>query len=189
MNPIYVYGNGEVLSTTLHAISVLLYGHEDHLLDTYFQLTVSIISLWMALYIAFLRRWGYVLNWVVLIMAMNVILLVPTTRVTIIDVLNHRKPISVDNVPVLLASIASITTTLGHGLTEAIETHFSTPDSYQFHKTGSLFGSRLTQDMSNVHIENAHFARTMKSFINQCVIQSSMAGITYTIKSKVVVRI
>lgn len=182
MNPIYVYGNGEVLSTTLHAISVLLYGHEDHLLETYFQLTVSIVSLWMALYIAFLRRWGYVLNWVVLIMAMNVILLVPTTRVTIIDILNHRKPISVDNVPVVLASIASMTTTLGHGLTEAIETHFSTPDSYQFHKTGSLFGSRITQDMSNVHIENAHFARTMKSFINQCVIQSSMAGITYNVR-------
>lgn len=182
MNPIYVYGNGEVLSTTLHAISVLLYGHEDHLLETYFQLTVSIVSLWMALYIAFLRRWGYVLNWVVLIMAMNVILLVPTTRVTIIDILNHRKPISVDNVPVVLASIASMTTTLGHGLTEAIETHFSTPDSYQFHKTGSLFGSRLTQDIGNVHIENAHFARTMKSFINQCVIQSSMAGITYNVR-------
>lgn len=182
MNPIYVYGNGEVLSTTLHAISVLLYGHEDHLLSTYFQLTVSIVSLWMGLYIVFLKRWGYVLNWVFLIIAMNVILLVPTTRVTIIDVLEHKRPVTVDNVPMILASIASITTTLGHGLTEAIETYFTTPDSYQFHKTGSMFGSRLTKDMGQVHVENANFARTLKSFINQCVIQASMAGITYSVR-------
>ncbi len=181
MDIIYTYGGGEVLNTTFNAIATILYG-DGKFLSTIVNSVLLFGSLWAGLYIGILRRWGIPFKWVAWAVILTEVILLPSTEVKIVDVLDYRKPYVIKNVPVVLASVAGFSSTIGYEMTGAFETYFSIPDSYQYNKTGTVFASRLTQQMKQVRIQDANFARTMKNFVNQCVIQSAMAGITYSVK-------
>jgi len=71
------------------------------------------------------------------------------------------KPRIVDRVPLSLAIFASITSSLGIGLTELIETVFHLPDEAAYNKTGMLMGSKLVLAARNFQITDAQFSETL----------------------------
>jgi conjugal transfer mating pair stabilization protein TraG len=66
-----------------------------------------------------------------------------------------------DNVPVGLAAIASLTTSIGYKMASIYDMLMARPDSVTYSKTGMLFGSQIVAETSD-------FATQTRSWLRCC---------------------
>ena len=176
-NIVYTFSGGDLLNNCFNAVAMIT--NNGSFLENIFKTFMVLGGIWMGAYIGLLRRWNLPIKWMLWSFLAFEVLLIPKTTVHIVDLMN-KNPYTVDGIPVVLASIASVTSTIGKELTEGFEATFSLPDDFAYSKTGSVFHSRLTQKMSKARVTDPLFSRTLDSFVNQCVIMSSMANITFS---------
>jgi conjugal transfer mating pair stabilization protein TraG len=110
------------------------------------------------------------IKWAGLYVLVTSLMLYPKTTVVIEDRTGiDIKPRFVDHVPLSLALCAGITSRIGIGMAEMIETVFHLPDDMSYNKTGMLMGSKLVLAAKHFQITDPDFSETLNEFMQQCV--------------------
>ncbi len=164
---IYVYGDGAMCQEIFNAIALIAKG------DAYKSLIK--ISMLFAIFTVVAqyiikRNFMVKLSWLIQYFLLFSVLFVPKTSVEIHDkVYIASVPKVVANVPFGIAAIASITTTLGDGLTRLFEANFSLPDDLKYHQTGMVMASTIVTASNQFQITDPDIADNMNNFMQQCV--------------------
>lgn len=110
------------------------------------------------------------IRWAGMYVIVTSLMLYPKATVNIEDRTGiDLKPRIIDNVPLSLAIFASITSRIGIGFTEVVETVFHLPNDMAYNKTGMLMGSKLVFASRHFQITDAAFSETLNEFMQQCV--------------------
>ncbi|ASA07090.1 conjugal transfer mating-pair stabilization protein TraG [Enterobacter hormaechei] len=120
-------------------------------------------------------------QWLAIFMVITSILLVPKRSVQIIDVSDPAAVWKTDNVPVGLAAIASLTTSIGYKMASVYDMLMARPDSVTYSKTGMLFGSQIVAETSDFSTQNPELAQMLPDYVENCVIGDILLNGKYTI--------
>ncbi|HAV1480372.1 TPA: conjugal transfer mating pair stabilization protein TraG [Enterobacter hormaechei subsp. steigerwaltii] len=120
-------------------------------------------------------------QWLAIFMVITSILLVPKRYVQIIDLSDPAAVWKTDNVPVGLAAIASLTTSIGYKMASVYDMLMARPDSVTYSKTGMLFGSQIVAETSDFSTQNPELAQMLPDYVENCVIGDILLNGKYTI--------
>jgi conjugal transfer mating pair stabilization protein TraG len=191
-------GSGEMLWTLFNAIAALLRPGGGSLMQSFLMMGTAIGSVAAIGYTVFRNELRPFLSWFISSQVIIVGLLSPVSTVMIRDVLTGNVR-TVDNVPFALAFTASTLSSLGTGITRAIEVVFQAAPSYvggrgfysggvqprafdqlAYTQTGFMFASHVMAQMKGVQLANDDLAENLKEFVNQCVVYDALIGTNYT---------
>jgi len=103
------------------------------------------------------------------------ILIVPKVSVGIIDKTGGAPVKVVDNVPFGIALLGSVTSTIGHTVTQLFETAFQTipgtgalPSELSYQNNGLMFGNRLIRETGSVVFQDPAFRTDVVNFLHNC---------------------
>jgi len=120
-------------------------------------------------------------QWLAIFMLINTILLAPKRSVQVIDISDPAAVWKTDNVPVGLAAIASLTTSVGFKMSSVYDTLMARPDSITYSKTGMLFGSQIVAETSDFTTQNPELAQMLPDYVENCVIGDILLNQKYTV--------
>ncbi|WP_194208703.1 conjugal transfer mating-pair stabilization protein TraG [Superficieibacter sp. 1612_C1] len=120
-------------------------------------------------------------QWLAIFMVITSILLVPKRSVQVIDLSDPAAVWETDNVPVGLAAIASLTTSIGYRMASVYDMLMARPDSVTYSKTGMLFGSQIVAETSDFSTQNPELAQMLPDYVENCVIGDILLNGKYTI--------
>ncbi|KJX22070.1 conjugal transfer protein TraG [Enterobacter hormaechei subsp. xiangfangensis] len=120
-------------------------------------------------------------QWLAVFMILTSILLVPKRSVQVIDLSDPGAVWVTDNVPVGLAAIASLTTSIGYKMASVYDMLMARPDSVTYSKTGMLFGSQIVAETSDFTTQNPELAQMLPDYVENCVIGDILLNGKYTI--------
>lgn len=120
-------------------------------------------------------------HWIAIFFLITSILLVPKRSVQIIDITDQAAVNVVDNVPVGLAAIASLTTSIGYNMASMYDFVMARPDSITYTKSGMLFGSQIVAETSDFRTQNPELAQMLPDYVENCVIGDILLNHKYTV--------
>jgi len=120
-------------------------------------------------------------QWLAIFMLINTILLAPKRSVQVIDISDPAAVWKTDNVPVGLAAIASLTTSVGFKIASVYDTLMARPDSITYSKTGMLFGSQIVAETSDFTTQNPELSQMLPDYVENCVIGDILLNHKYTV--------
>lgn len=120
-------------------------------------------------------------HWIAIFFLITSILLVPKRSVQIIDITDQAAVNVVDNVPVGLAAIASLTTSIGYNMASMYDFVMARPDSITYTKSGMLFGSQIVAETSDFKTQNPDLAQMLPDYVENCVIGDILLNHKYTV--------
>ena len=125
-------------------------------------------------------------QWIAIFLVITSILLVPKRSVQIIDITDRAAVyavdnVPVDNVPVGLAAIASLTTSIGFNLASVYDYVMARPDSITYTKSGMLFGSQIVAETSDFRTQNPELSQMLPDYVENCVIGDILLNHKYTV--------
>ena len=120
-------------------------------------------------------------QWLAIFMLINTILLAPKRSVQVIDISDPAAVWKTDNVPVGLAAIASLTTSVGFKIASVYDTLMARPDSITYSKTGMLFGSQILAETSDFTTQNPELSQMLPDYVENCVIGDILLNHKYTV--------
>lgn len=120
-------------------------------------------------------------QWLAIFMILTSVLLVPKRSVQIIDLSDPAAVWKTDNVPVGLAAIASLTTSIGYKMASVYDMLMSRPDSVTYSKSGMLFGSQIVAETSDFTTQNPELAQMLPDYVENCVIGDILLNHKYTV--------
>jgi conjugal transfer mating pair stabilization protein TraG len=170
MDVIHTYGGGHMLYEVFNVIAMIC--KSDSPYWTSFMYPALLVGgLWAAVTATAQANLGiFAKKWFVPTYALLLIALVPKTHLNIIDEVDPTFASDrVDNIPVGLAVIATVSSSLSRGLTEIMEDAFETTDLTRFTKTGFAFSSRLTREARTMRIKDSRVRQNVKDWADQCV--------------------
>lgn len=103
-------------------------------------------------------------------------LMVPKTKVRIVDAIQGGKVTTVDHVPFLLGFVASVSSKIGYNITTAIESVMHVPNDTKYNSTGMIFGAQSYLDVKKYKIRDSDFERNLRSFSKQCLFFDLVVG-------------
>ena len=173
----YVIANGELFREGLNALVTFL-GQStfDSLIRT--SMAFGVYALFCVVIKS--RDWWEILKWYGMVILVTGIIISPKTDVAVYDSSNPGAVLEVDNVPTVLAWIGSVLTTVGYGVTTAMETAFHLPDELSYTKTGMLFGAKMFQASHSFQILTPTLHSAMDDYIQNCVIGDMKINKKYT---------
>lgn len=119
-------------------------------------------------------------HWLAIFFIITSVLLVPKRSVQIIDITDRASVNVVDNVPVGLAAIASLTTSIGYNIASVYDFAMARPDSITYTKSGMLFGSQIVAETSDFRTQNPELAQMLPDYVENCVIGDVLLNHKYT---------
>ncbi|WP_313107955.1 conjugal transfer mating-pair stabilization protein TraG [Pseudescherichia vulneris] len=166
MLEIYTIYGGGMWKTALDAIVGIL-GHSTWGTLMRMAGTFSVL----AVILAFVKSRNPMIfvQWLAIFMLVTTILVVPKRTVQIIDITDRTSVWVVDNVPVGLAGIASLSTSIGFNVSSLYDSMFARPASLVYSKTGMLFGSQLVAESNGVRTQNPELAQMLPDYVENCV--------------------
>nr|WP_320204893.1 conjugal transfer mating-pair stabilization protein TraG [Cronobacter malonaticus] len=87
----------------------------------------------------------------------------------------------VDNVPVGLAAIASLSTGIGFSMAQMYDYVMARPDSVTYTKSGMLFGSQIVAETSDFRTQNPELAQMLPDYVENCVVGDILLNHKYTV--------
>jgi conjugal transfer mating pair stabilization protein TraG len=166
---VYIYGGGKILWTIFNGIS-LIFASDNPYFTSVGTLTIGIALLYTAVRSVpggslpiFFKEW--ILPTFLLV----ALFYGPKASVNIIDKVDlNFKYSKVDNIPLGIAAVASLSSTLAEFLTEHIETIFTSSDMERFSRVGPMFGAKLIQAAHTLSIRDPLIRENLKDFTRQC---------------------
>lgn len=166
---IYTFGGGEILWHVMNALAILFKT------DSSYFTSVGMITTAIGLVYATLRALGsnaiplFFRDWFLPTLLLTGLFFGLKTSVHIVDKVDRDFQYSkVDNIPIGIASIASLSSRIGECLTENLETGLTTSDAERFSKVGPMFGARLIHESSKLIIKDPLTRLNIKDFVYQC---------------------
>ena len=167
---IYTFGGGEILWKVLNGIGIL-FNSKNH----YFSMMAGLVASMSLIFVGgaalfqgapmhFLRQWFFPV-----FLVTNLLFGIKAT-VNVIDLVDGNHQFSrVSNVPLGLAAIGSLTSTVSKHVTEAIENTFGSVDgNSKYTSTGLMFGARLASMAKTVRIKDPIMQENLKEYVTRC---------------------
>lgn len=178
MLEIYTIYGGGMWKTALDAVVTLLGQNTFHTL-----LRIAGTFGVLAVLFTFIKQRNPMVfvQWLAIFMFITSILLVPKRSVQVIDLSDPAAVWKTDNVPVGLAAIASLTTSIGYKMSSVYDMLMARPDSVTYSKTGMLFGSQIVAETSDFSTQNPELAQMLPDYVENCVIGDILLNGKYTI--------
>lgn len=166
---VYSYGGGEILWKVFNGIA-LLFTSESPYFTSVGKLTMAIGLLYVAAQaIPRVSIPLFLKSWFLPTLFLTAIFFGPKSSVHIIDKVDLDFQYSkVDNIPVGIALVASLTTHVSEYLTDSIETVFTDSSANRFSKVGPMFATRLIHEARSVNIKDPMMRENIKDFSKQC---------------------
>ncbi|MDD7997505.1 conjugal transfer mating-pair stabilization protein TraG [Kosakonia radicincitans] len=120
-------------------------------------------------------------QWLAVFTLITSVLIVPKRSVQIIDITDPATVWVTDNVPVGLAGIASLSTSIGFHMAQLYDYMMARPDSVTYTKTGMLFGSGIVAESSDMQTQNPELAQMLPDYVENCVIGDILLNHKYTV--------
>lgn len=120
-------------------------------------------------------------KWLAVFMLLTSVMLVPKRSVQIIDVTDPAAVWVTDNVPVGLAVVASLPTSIGFHVAQLYDYMMARPDSVTYTKTGMLFGSGIVAESSDLQTQNPDLSQMLPDYVENCVIGDILLNHKYTV--------
>lgn len=173
---VVTYGGGEILRNIFDAVAHLMGKGENGIIWPIAAMSASIGGIW-AISKAFFSSSAEALitHYILPLLAIPCLLMVPTASVKIEDVLKNVS-YSVDHVPLLLAKVSELTSTIGYKLTQGMESVMHTPNDLSYNKTGVLFGAETALDITKYKVTNATLEQNLHKFARQCIVHDLAQG-------------
>ncbi|MBL0941386.1 MAG: conjugal transfer protein TraG N-terminal domain-containing protein [Alphaproteobacteria bacterium] len=175
------YGAGDLLDHIFNAIAALVNGKSGNLYQPLMRIGLILGLFWATISNLFSNQLRIISHWFLPTYLVLILFFAPTVTLIIKDPTSHQPPHVVDNVPFGLGMLAGTVSKIGDSLTRKIETNFSLPDDFKYHKTGSMMASNLIAESRMFKVTNHEVAETMKEFVNQCVVYDALMGKKYTL--------
>jgi conjugal transfer mating pair stabilization protein TraG len=122
-------------------------------------------------------------KWLATVVLVFSVLIVPRVSVGIVDKTGGSPVKVVDNVPFGVAMLGSLTSTIGHTLTNLFETAFQVipgagglPSELSYQKNGLMFGNRLIRAAGGVVFQDPQFRTDLVNFIHNCTMYDLIDG-------------
>ena len=122
-------------------------------------------------------------KWLATVLLGYGVLIVPRVTVGIVDKTGGAAVKVVDNVPLGMAALGSLTSNIGHTLTGLFETTFQSlpgdgalPAELGYEQNGLMFGNRLIRDTSGVVFQDPAFRTDLINFIHNCTTYDLIDG-------------
>jgi len=164
--PVYTIGSGDLLEEVFNAIAAV-FNHTPGIIAVT-HLAIIFGGICAVFQFTKSRDLQALMRWVGLYVLVTSLMLYPKFTIEIVDQIDN-KPRTVDNVPLSVALFASLTTRIGLGLAEMIETVFHMPNYLPYNKTGMLMGSKYVLASQDFQITDPVFSETLDAFMQQCV--------------------
>ena len=164
---VITYGGGAFIRDMFNAVAAIVgLGSFGSIL----RLSLLTGLLFVLFQTAFSMNFMTTVRWFVGSLIIYLCLLVPKVEVQVVDRFDPGLPgANVENVPLGLALIASLTTTVGAEITEQTETAFGLPDDLQYQDNGFIYGSKIFNDAMSFQETDATFGQNHSGFIRTCV--------------------
>jgi conjugal transfer mating pair stabilization protein TraG len=173
---IYSYGSGIMMADIFNFVAIVCNGEYSAFISKLamtFGLVVAIIQ-------AQIRgQLAPALQWLAMFTVLVTSLLNVKSTVWVDDVITGQKR-KIDKVPYTLALGAGTVSSIMHELTKVFEGVFQVPNNMKYHQTGTIFGSRLVQDLQEIKIDDVDFRESFDSFCAQCIFYDLALGGKYT---------
>ena len=178
MLEIYTIYGGGMWKTALDAVVTLI---GSNTFSTLMRMAGTFAVLAVVLTFIKQRNPMVFVQWLAIFMVVTTILVVPKRSVQVIDISDPAAVWKTDNVPVGLAAIASLTTSIGYKMTTLYDSLMARPDSVTYSKTGMLFGSQIVAETSDFTTQNPVLAQMLPDYVENCVIGDILLNGKYTI--------
>lgn len=178
MLEIYTIYGGGMWKTALDAVVTLI---GSNTFSTLMRMAGTFAVLAVVLTFIKQRNPMVFVQWLAIFMLVTTILVVPKRSVQIIDISDPAAVWKTDNVPVGLAAIASLTTSVGYKMASTYDMLMSRPDSVTYSKTGMLFGSQIVAETSDFTTQNPELAQMLPDYVENCVIGDILLNGKYTV--------
>ncbi|WP_370968031.1 conjugal transfer mating-pair stabilization protein TraG [Enterobacter wuhouensis] len=178
MLEIYTIYGGGMWKTALDAVVTLIGSNS---FSTLMRMAGTFAVLAVVLTFIKQRNPMVFVQWLAIFMLVTTILVVPKRSVQVIDISDPAAVWKTDNVPVGLAAIASLTTSIGYKMTSLYDSLMARPDSVTYSKTGMLFGSQIVAETSDFTTQNPELAQMLPDYVENCVIGDILLNGKYTI--------
>ncbi|HHY0497225.1 conjugal transfer protein TraG N-terminal domain-containing protein [Vibrio parahaemolyticus] len=163
----YVYGAGTQMQKALNAVATFFTTNTfGSLVEIALQLAFVISVTLFLLY----RDTKHVMRFAIIYLAIPTFLITMKTTVQINDAQNPMNTYSVDNVPYIVAIPGWAATTFMHGLTDGIETVFSSTEDKKYSTSGMTFGSSLYTLLRSTNAETVQLQQYWKDFYHNCIL-------------------
>jgi conjugal transfer mating pair stabilization protein TraG len=166
---VYIYGGGKILWNIFNGISLIFASQ-----NPYFT-SVGILTMGIALMYTAVRSIPggslpiFFKEWILPTFLLVALFYGPKASVNIIDKVDlNFKYSKVDNIPLGIAAVASLSSTISEFLTEHIETIFTSSDTERFSRVGPMFGAKLIQAAHTLSIREPLIHENLKDFTRQC---------------------
>ena len=167
MLEVFTVGGGEYLVNTFNAVAAWSGGGGYKSLIRVVMVMGLIYSLLVVTFTLNYRVW---LNWFLQATAIYLCLMVPTVDIKVTDRINPAlAPATVDNVPMGLGLLASLTTQMGDWLTRTAETVFVMPNELNYSSNGIVYGARLFDATRNFIVRDAEFSTNLENHFKNCL--------------------
>ena len=174
MLEIFTIGGGEYIVNVLNAVAAWCGGGGFRSL---IRVVMVIGLIYALLVVAFSMNWRMWLNWFLGSVLIYGALIIPTTSVKVTDRLNPSLPSAVvDNVPIGLATVASVSSLAGDWMTRTAETVFVMPSALQLSSNGMIYGARLYDRTTEFKIRDPRVRSNLEEFFKQCLFYDIMLG-------------
>ncbi len=122
-------------------------------------------------------------KWLATVVLVFSVLIVPRVTVGIVDKTGGSAVKVVANVPFGVAMLGSLTSTIGHTLTQLFETAFQVipgvgglPSELSYERNGLMFGNRLIRHTSGVVFQDPGFRTDLINYIHNCTMYDLIDG-------------
>lgn len=170
---IYAYWNIDELWTIFNGIASII-GSSDFLgLLKAVMFVGALVAMFSFLGTKQFDGW----NWIISAMLIYTLLFLPVGTVILYDRTGTQPPKTVDNIPVMLAATASLTSHGGDWITRGFEAVFSVlPDDLKFQQHDFGFGHRVIKESRRMTIADPELRADVIQFIKNCTNYDIMQG-------------
>ncbi|MBA3603944.1 MAG: conjugal transfer protein TraG N-terminal domain-containing protein [Parachlamydiaceae bacterium] len=173
------YGGGEILRNIFEAIAQLMSNGKNGIPGIIWPIaimTASIGGAWAISKAFFSSKVEiFVTHYILPLIAIPCFLMIPTTSITIEDVLKDVS-YKVEHVPFFLAKFTELTSTIGYKLTQGMETVMHVPNDLSYNKTGIIFGAETALDITKFKVTNGTLDQNLHKFARQCIVYDLALG-------------
>jgi conjugal transfer mating pair stabilization protein TraG len=169
---IYAYQNADSLFGIFNAIVAIL-GSNDYAASIAAVAFFGFVAALVAYAFAPEKLQGW--KWLATVVLTFSVLIVPRVTVGIVDKTGGAPVKVVGNVPLGVAVLGSVTSTIGHVQTGLLETAFQTipgagalPQELSYQQNGLMFGNRLIRETRGVVFRDPAFRTDLVNFIHNC---------------------
>lgn len=169
---IYAYHNSESLFGVFNGVAAIM-GAETYLGAVAAVVFCGFVTAMVAYAMAPEKLQGW--KWLATVVLVYSVLFVPRVTVGIVDKTGGGPVRTVDHVPLGMAALGGLTSTIGNSITELFETAFQTipgtsalPAELAYQRNGLMFGSRVIQEVCRASLPNPSVRVDVINFIGNC---------------------